>query len=295
MSGLPEQILISLGGGVITPLPGNENENYLVKNGGRAFVVKKLRGHSASNTEIEAMYRRYLAECNLPVIPYRAWSDSKHVLTLNQDSYVALPYQAGKMANPNHRLNAQAGKILAKVHSLNANTMPKRQNWYAKKYIPDSLKVISDAYADVKEIFSVKYDHTPDFWNGDLPKGIIHGDLQKDNIIVDAEGAIVSIIDWEEAAVEPLLLDVAHSAQQLSFKRGVCDEALFNAFLDAYQKIRALTPLEKGLFDAALRYTMLVLSVWAYVKKSHNEMDDELFRRVGRYHLADYDVPKLRE
>ncbi len=296
VSQLPQEIVDALGvenAFEVSPLPGNENENCLVKTNGQSFVIKKLRAHSATNTELEGVYRHHLANEGLPVAPYIALSGGSFVLTLGQDSYVATPYIDGTMATPNPQMVAEAGTLLAKVHSLNATAMPKRQNWYSKSYVADSLDVIDDTYADAKKAIATQYNETPDFWNDDLPKGIIHGDLQEDNIIVDGEDNIVSVIDWEEAAVEPLLLDVAHSAQQLSFEHGICRPELFNAFMNAYQSVRPLTQKEKELFDAALRYTMLILSVWAHIKMSRGEIGDDLFQRVGNYYRATYEIPRV--
>ena len=293
---LPEGLLSALGIDAefeVVALPGNENENYLVKTSGQSFVVKKLRAHSAANTELEGTYRRYLADAGLPVAPYVSLNGDSFVLTLSQDSYVATPYIDGMMAAPNTQMVTEAGALLARVHSLDATAMPKRQNWYAKSYIPDALGLIDDKYAEAKKAFAATYNETPDFWDGDFPKGIIHGDMQEDNIIVDSEDKIVSIIDWEEAAVEPLLLDVAHSAQQLSFEHGICNQELFSTFMDAYQEVRPLTQKEKELFDAALRYTMLILSVWAHIKMSRGEMGNDLFQRVGNYYRASYEIPRV--
>ncbi len=296
MNRLPKEVLNALNVDAeakITSLPGNENENHLVKTNRQSFVVKKLRTHSAANTELEGVYRHYLTNAGLPVAPYIALNGDSFVMTLGQDSYVATPYIDGTMATPNPQTVAETGALLAKVHSLDATAMPKRQNWYSKSYIADSLSIIDDKYADAKKAFAAQCAETSDFWNGNLPKGIIHGDLQEDNIIVNSEGKIVSLIDWEEAAVEPLLLDVAHSAQQLSFEHGVCRPELFDAFMNAYQSVRPLTQEEKEQFDAALRYTMLILSVWAHIKMSRGEMGNDLFQRVGNYYRASYEIPSV--
>jgi Ser/Thr protein kinase RdoA (MazF antagonist) len=296
MNQLPGQLFKTLGvdnQSSVQSLPGNENENYLIKAGKKSFVVKKLRGHSTANTELESVYRDYLVGSGLPAVPYMSLSGGSCVLTLGKDSYVAMSYQDGRMAIPNKRVLIEAGGLLAKVHSLDAAIMPTRQSWYRKSYIPDALGLIDDKFSDTKKAFTSQYSSTPDFWGGDLPAGIIHGDLQGDNLIVDAQDKIVSIIDWEEVAVEPLLLDIAHSAQQLSFERGVCDQELFDAFIGAYQSTRSLTTSEKLLFDAALRYTMLVLSVWAHIKVSRGQMDDDSFYRIGNYYRASYIIPRV--
>jgi Ser/Thr protein kinase RdoA (MazF antagonist) len=294
---LPEHLLNTLGFNAdfdVVPLPGNENENYLIKAHGRSLVVKKLQSHTAVNTELEGTYRRRIAGAGILVAPYITLNGKSYVLTLGKDNYVAIPYTDGKIATANRQVLAECGALLAKVHTLDASSMPARKSWYRKSYIPGSLGLINDEYEDAKRAFAAQYATTPNFWDGSLPKGIIHGDLQEDNIIVDAQNKVVGVIDWEETAVEPLLLDVAHSAQQLSFEHGVCDRPLFDAFLEGYQDIRPLTDKEKALFDAALRYTMLVLSVWAHIKVSRGEMAADLFQRVGNYYKGSYEIPRVR-
>jgi Ser/Thr protein kinase RdoA (MazF antagonist) len=281
-----------MSGAEISPLPGNENENYLVKTTRRSFVVKKLRGHSAANTELEAIYRERLADNGMPVNRYILFSGDSHVVTINGDNYVATDFNEGSMAiRP--KAVAEVGKLLAKIHSLDVTGLPSRQSWYRKSYISDSLNIIDDRYTEARREFAARFKNVPDFWNSGLPKGIIHGDLHCDNIIVSDKYKIVSIIDWEEAAIEPLLLDIAHTAQQMSFVNGVCDAGLFVAFMDEYQSVRPLQTQEKKLFEPALRYTMLVLSVWAYVKASQGQMNGDLFQRVGNYYKASYTLPQV--
>ncbi len=277
----------------VIPLAGNENDNFLVKTSNQSLIVKKLKGHTTINTEVEAGYRNYLHSKGLPVTPYTILNGDSYVLTVGEHSYVALAYANGVMATQDTQVLAQSAVILAKVHLLEFDTMPKRQSWYRKSYVPESLELIDDIYSDAKESFLEQYANTPDFWNGDIPQGIIHGDIQKDNLIVNAQNSVVSLIDWEEVAVEPLLLDVAHAAQQLSFEQGVCNKELFDTFMSSYQAVRLLTELEKTLFNEALRYTMLVLSVWAHVKMSRGEISDTLFQRVGNYYKASYDIPTV--
>lgn len=296
VSQLPEQLIRALGVGAdfeIAALPGNENENYLVKTNEKAFVVKKLRGQSATNTEKEAAYREYLAKSGLPVFPYIRLTDRAYVLTLGNESFVVTPYEVGETPQSSPKIVTEAARLLAKTHLLDTSTLPKRQSWYRKDYVLDSLAFIDDAYTPAKRAFVEQYSQTPDFWDGKLPIGIIHGDLHADNIVVDTDGSIVSILDWEEAGIEPLLIDVAHSAQQFSFERGVCDEVLFQAFMQAYQEVRPLTQLERELFNSAFRYGMLALSVWSHIKMSRGEMDDALFQRVGNYYQASYEIPDL--
>jgi homoserine kinase type II len=298
MQKLPEPLLNALGATSnfeVKSLDGNENDNYLVRTAGDAFVVKRLRSvQSAANVELEGIYRRYLADADLPVSCYLPLRDDYFVLAVNHDKYVATPYIAGETAPHTKDVAREAATLLAKIHRLDTAGLPQRLSWFRKTYIPESLPLIGDKFSAAKQTFAERYKNVPDFWSDDLPKGIIHGDLQDENMIVDTQNKVVSIIDWEEAAIEPLLLDVAHAAQQIAFYHGGnFNEELFTAFMNAYQSVRPLASLEKKLFDKALQYTMLLLSIWVHIKASRHQLDEDIFERVGNYYTSTFDTPPI--
>jgi Ser/Thr protein kinase RdoA (MazF antagonist) len=279
----------------ITKLPGNENDNYLVRSSEDAFVVKRLRSYSAESTEHEALYRQHLAAAGLPVVPYVTLHDGRCVYTDdNGDLYVAAPYVDGTIAEPSAAIVKQAGKLLAKVHLLDTTSLPERHTWFSKAYVTDSLPLISDDYTEAKTAMAQQFADLPDFWDGSLPAGITHSDLHEGNLLTDVnETTIVGMLDWEDATIAPLVLDTATCAYQLSKVNEKCDAQLFDAFMDVYQQIRLLTDKEKQLFDDAVRYSRLVLSVWAHIKYSRGEMGRELFERVGNYYRQEYEVPAI--
>src|SRR4051794_19466761 len=88
-------------------LPGNENENYLVKTTQGAIVIKKVRGHTVNDVETEAVYRHYLAKAGFPVIPNTKLGQSS-AFVVDQDIFVATPYQPGSMATVTGSLIADA-------------------------------------------------------------------------------------------------------------------------------------------------------------------------------------------
>jgi Ser/Thr protein kinase RdoA (MazF antagonist) len=295
---LPDQILRALdiqGSYRVTPLPGNENDNYLVANAQHAIVVKRLHSiYSVADIEIEAMYRMRLANSELPVAKYVALSEEDIVVTINGVNYVATPYIKGTTPAYSQELAIQVAELLARTHKVDSAGLGERATWFRESYVPDSLTGISDQYIAAKHVFANQRTHMPDFWHSDLPYGIVHGDMHNENIIVSDKHKIVSIIDWEETTIQPLLLDVALAARFMCFRKGVCDKKIFQAFLNAYQSTRPLTPLEKEWFAPALKYTALILSVWAHTKVSQRQMDQDTFADLGSRYRLDYVVPKIR-
>ncbi len=96
-----------------------------------------------------------------------------------------------------------------------------------------------------------------------LPRGVIHGDLFIDNTRWSPSGTLLAVFDWEMAGRDALLLDVAIALCAWTFHREGGQlrwrEDLAAAFVDAYQRVRRLTPSEeRGVFGelrrAAVRF-----------------------------------------
>lgn len=103
-----------------------------------------------------------------------------------------------------------------------------------------------------------------------LPTGIIHGDIFPNNTIFDTQEQLVAVIDFEEACVDRLLLDIAMTMNGFCFIDNKLSKELADAFLRGYQKHRQLTEIEEMLL---LKFIMLAA-----------------FSMIGwhmRFHLAD--------
>jgi Ser/Thr protein kinase RdoA (MazF antagonist) len=295
---LPDQVLRALniqGSFRVRSLAGNENDNYLIQTAERTLVVKRLRSaYSIAETELEGVYRARLADSDLPVVKYVPLDAAHFVLTVDDDNYVAAPYIKGNTPNYSQDLARQTAELLARVHSMPSFGLGERETWFREDYITDSLTRISNQFTKAKHEFADRQAHIPDFWNANLPSGIVHGDLHNENIIVDDRGRIVSIIDWEETAIQPLLLDVAQTARFMSLRDGICDVVTFYTFMNTYQHIRPLTELEKQWFEPALRYTTLALSVWAHLKVSEGQLDKATFDDLGSRYALSYVTPQIK-
>lgn len=272
-------------------LLGNENENYLVSIGDQAYVIKRILNYTADNVQLEGVYRHYLAEAGLPVAPYLHLKHDSYVVSVDSGVYAAAPYINGSPADNSAETVYTIASELARIHLLDASPLPPRLGWFRKSYIPDSLAEVDAQYATAQSDFKAHYKHIPALWDAPVPQGIVHGDLHGDNFIMAKDGTVASILDWEEAMVGPLVLDAAHALRSLAFRDDACDEHLAAAFLDGYQQVRPLTKIERELFEPALQYSALVLSVWAHIKKSRGHMSDELFARLGTKYLREYRLP----
>jgi homoserine kinase type II len=100
-----------------------------------------------------------------------------------------------------------------------------------------------------------------------LPRGLVHGDLFRDNVLWDEEGSIVALLDFESASDGVFAYDVAVTI--LAWCVGDrLEPELARAMVAGYQRARPLTDAERaGLHAeacmAALRFSITRITDYA--------------------------------
>lgn len=97
-----------------------------------------------------------------------------------------------------------------------------------------------------------------------LPRGLIHGDLFRDNVLWNAEGEISALLDFESASDGALAYDLMVTVLAWSFK-DTLDEAIARSIAAGYKSVRPLTDAELHALApeaaiAALRFTVTRLT-----------------------------------
>jgi homoserine kinase type II len=94
-----------------------------------------------------------------------------------------------------------------------------------------------------------------------LPRGPVHADLFRDNVMFETDGSgghsatLTGFFDFYFAGCDSFLFDIAVCLNDwcIDLATGVADEALSQAFLQAYGAVRALSAAERKLLPAMLR------------------------------------------
>jgi homoserine kinase type II len=87
-----------------------------------------------------------------------------------------------------------------------------------------------------------------------LPRGPIHGDLFRDNVLFDGR-ALVGVFDFYFAGVDALLFDIAVALNDwcVDLESGRLNDGRAEALVDAYETVRPLESAEMRLLPALLR------------------------------------------
>ena len=115
-----------------------------------------------------------------------------------------------------------------------------------------------------------------------LPRGVIHADLFRDNVLWDEAGRLSGVLDFYFAGEDCLLFDLAVTANDWC-----ADGAALGALADGYESVRPLTAAEVAAWPAlrraaALRFWLLRLEVRHHPRSGEvvTIKDPEHFRRL---------------
>jgi len=282
---------------------GTENSNYFVRvasnHGPHEIVVTMLERPSNSG----AMLVRLLdacAEAGLPVAPIirnRLGSPSEQI---NGKPTMVAPRLSGRhVVNPTVRQCESVGRFLARFHkatsslSAHAPEHPRNETWLVQNaeivrgHIPyGDFRLVRDAVESIGSMLrreDVKR----------LPRGVIHGDVFRDNVLFSEHG-LTGVLDFHHAASGYWIYDLAVVANDwCNDTSGVLDSDRTLALLRSYHAIRPLTATEIWYFPmfalyAATAFWLSRLTV-ALRRKADAQIrvnNPEEFQRIVEQHYG---------
>ena len=234
---------------------GIENTNYFVTTSHGKYILTLFEKLSFSELPYYLNLMVHLSSHGIPCPSPIKSLENKFFSGLNGKPASLVTYLPGsQLEHPVPEQCAHVGALLANMH-LSALSFPEKMNntrgpkWredIAPKLIP--LLPPEEATLLQKELqFQSLYQFK------DLPQGVIHADLFRDNILFDHD-TIGGIIDFYFACNDALLYDLAIVANDWCMdENGKFNDANLLALLRAYHYIRPLTSDEKNSWPIMLR------------------------------------------
>lgn len=266
---------------------GIENTNYFVNTSEGKFVLTIFESLSAQELPYFLDLMAYFAEHDVPSAHPLA-DEEKHYLRKLKGKPAALVRRlfGSSTEDPSVEQCADLGRILGHMHTVGQGFPGRRVNerslsWWretAERLMP----LLSDIDAELLEE-EIRFQSLHPMT--DLPQGVIHADLFRDNaLFMDAQ--LTGIIDFYYACNDALLYDVAVSVNDwCCYADGSIDEKRVSALLDAYAKERQFEPNEDGAWPVMLRAA--ALRFWL------SRLQDRYFPRDGEItHIKDPEMLK---
>ena len=234
---------------------GIENTNYFVTTRHGRFVLTLFEKLTAQELPYFLNLMAHLASHGIPCPRPVASLDNTFLDELNGKPACLVSCLQGKsIEQPTIAHCAQVGEMLADIHLAGKSypaTMenPRGPHWW-KVTAPEVLPQLPPAEADIlKE--ELRYQSLYRFQ--DLPRGVIHADLFRDNVLFNGD-AIGGVIDFYYACNDAWLYDVAITVNDWCVTAdGQLDRERMLALLSAYHATRPFSAIERGAWPVMLR------------------------------------------
>ena len=279
---------------------GIENTNYFVTCDSGEFVLTLFERLTAEQLPFYLHLMRHLARAGIPVPDPQAdpRGDILHSVC-GKPAAVVNKLSGRSQLAPQAVHCAAVGDMLARMHLAGAGFERQQPNlrglpWW-NETVPVVLPHASPEQAALlrSELAYQNHIAVSSAYTA-LPRGPVHADLFRDNVMFEGE-QLTGFFDFYFAGIDTFLFDLAVCLNDwcIDWDSGAHDAARFDAMLDAYQGVRALTAAERSLLPALLRAGALrfwISRLWDYHLPREASMltphDPCHFERVLRQRVA---------
>jgi homoserine kinase type II len=290
---------------------GIENTNYFVTTHAGEFVLtlfERLRGEELS---FYLQLMQHLARKKIPVPEPKADARGRILLELNgKPACVVTKLEGRHCLEPAPHHCEQVGEMLGCMHQAASNFQLEQVNlrgfdWWVQA-ADRMLPFLDDERRDVL-LDELRFQQAlaGDRLYRTLPRGPVHGDLFRDNVLfASAAGSdnqtrvekLSAFLDFYFAATDVFIYDVAVCLNDWCIDRqsGALLPAMATAFVEAYERARPFSSLERRylpavLRAAALRFWLSRLVDLHFPRESallHAHDPDHFFRMLCRHRCS---------
>lgn len=243
---------------------GITNTNYFVTTTQGKYVLTLFEHNTMEELPYFIDLMSHLATHGVPC-PQPITNDSGVSLhMLNGKPAVLITCLNGRdIKEPEAKHCAEVGAVLANMHVAGQSFVekvadkphrnPRDIDWRIKT----AAQVMPHLAAEDQQLLNDTLAFQSALDSSALPKGIIHADLFRDNVLFDGD-KVGGLIDFYYACHDVLAYDLAITVNDWCVNAdGALDNARVNAMLDAYQAIRPLTQAEHAAWNSMLQIAAL--------------------------------------
>lgn len=274
---------------------GIENTNYFVTTSNGRFVLTLFEKLTSAELPFFLNLMSHLARHGIPCPAPVANGKNDFLGELNGKPACIVSRLSGKsVTQPSVANCAAVGAMLGQMHSASlsfgsAMVNPRGAAWRNSAAQQVSRFIATEEVALLESEVAL-HAHYP---AADLPRGVIHADLFRDNVLMDGE-RVGGLIDFYFACTDVFIYDVAITVNDWCMSPdGTLDADRTRALLNAYHAVRPFTVAEAASWPMTLR--VAALRFWiSRLFDLHLPRDGEMvnphdpnhFKRILQNHIA---------
>ena len=276
---------------------GMQNSNYFVTTATGRFVLTLFERIETSALDFYLALQDKLAQSGIPSPrPLADGAGRRWRYLAGKPAALLTCLPGAAIELPDVGQCRAVGDMLARLHSA-ADSVPnplpnpcgtKWRLWVGEALLPlvspEERELLADELA-----FQAAQDYSA------LPRGVIHADLFRDNVLWTADGSLSGVLDFYFAGEDALLFDLAVVANDWCR-----DAAALDALIAGYASQRPLTEAERAAWPAmrraaALRFWLLRLEVRHQPRRGEVvtiKNPDDFRHLLARFRLAPEALPR---
>jgi homoserine kinase type II len=249
-------------GGLVDLAPiasGIENTNYFVTTAKGRYVLTLYERLPAAELPFYLNLMAHLARAGVAVpAPEPDRTGALFSLLNGKPAGLAARVEGAPALTPSAAQCAATGEALARLHVASASYRARLTNRRGPGWWRQAARSVRPFLTPAQnELLAAELRFQTGFGRGKLPKGAIHGDLFRDNVLFESD-RVAGIIDFGFSATDFFAYDLAIAVNDWCVQPdGSLDEARLRAFIGGYEATRALSPDEREQWPALLRAAAL--------------------------------------
>ena len=251
---------------------GIENTNYFVTTENGEFVLTIFEEVGFDTLPYYLNFMAHLSDHGMPTAHPIADLNNNYVRELKDKPAAIVRRLEGKNElEPNSVHCTAVGHALAQIHTIGESFQgvlenPRGISWAEKT----AERVFSHLSSDEQMILEQEIHFRKQALPDDLPKGVIHADLFRDNVMFKDQ-ALTGIIDFYYACNDALLYDLAVTINDwCSNENGDLDISSYTELINAYQALNApfITSEVKLTWQYMLRAAALTILAFTLARQN---------------------------
>ena len=230
---------------------GIENSNYFVhttKDGeDRSYVLTIMESLTFNDLPFFNRVLSHLFNFGVPVpAPQQTLDGMTSTIFCGKPTVLFPKLEGSHLDSADAEHCEQIGKVLAEIHSSLTTKNLHRENPFSVDWMFETIDQIKPLVKERNfELLTRIADEYAEISELPLPKGIIHGDLFRDNALFVNE-KLTGVIDFYRACHDFLIQDIAIAINDWCITdAGSIDEALRDGLLRGYESVRTLEDEER--------------------------------------------------
>lgn len=262
---------------------GTINSNFELDGDRGRLFLRVNEGKTVADVAYEAELIGHLAARGVPTPAPLLGVDGRPYADLGGRLVTLFPWVSGHHPEPPRPEDAAAlGGALARLHLCGTGFPRRRESRYALPRIALRAAGIVDPPADLGAILEdVRRELDALAATAPaLPRGIIHGDLFPDNVLV---GHGIVLLDFEQASDGDLVYDLAVCLLSWCWTGADLDAELMRAMRAGYEALRPLDPAETAGLHHQARFAAARFTVTRMTDIALNPRASAELRKVKDY------------